>query len=76
MHFNDGAINGAKLYRQLVNYPAEVIAFMDHVASRCWVEWFPETETLAPQVMTHPFNLAQIADMRALNPSGTLSLSC
>ncbi|CAG0905337.1 unnamed protein product [Cyprideis torosa] len=55
------------LYRQLVNYPQEVIPIFDMATNELFFELYPETN-LQHQIQVRPFNAEQTKNMRLLNP--------
>jgi len=55
------------LYRQLVNYPQEVIPTFDMATNEMFFEQFPDT-TLEHQIQVRPYNADQTRNMRSLNP--------
>lgn len=56
------------LYRQLINYPTEVIQIFDMGANELFRDLYPEqNETLI--ISVRPFNIDQTLSIRGLNPS-------
>ncbi|KAJ1731757.1 MCM DNA helicase complex subunit [Coemansia sp. Benny D160-2] len=60
-----------KLYRQLVNYPEEVVPIMDYVLTELYMEQFPDAdvELVQADLKVRPYNLSSTTNMRELNPS-------
>lgn len=56
-----------ELYRQLRNYPQEVIPTFDMATNELFYEKFPETQ-LPHQIQVRPYNAKITKNMRALNP--------
>lgn len=61
----------ANLYRQLVNYPQEVIPTFDMAVNEMFFERFSDA-TLDHQIQVRPYNADMTKDMRSLNPEGNL----
>lgn len=59
----------ADLYRQLVNYPQEVIPTFDMAVNEMFFEKFPDT-ALEHQIQVRPMNADRTKNMRSLNPEG------
>ena len=57
------------LYRQLVNYPQEVIPTFDMAVNDMFFDKFPDT-TLEHHIQVRPFNADMTKNMRSLNPEG------
>ncbi|KAI8321930.1 MCM-domain-containing protein [Martensiomyces pterosporus] len=59
------------LYRQLVNYPEEVVPIMDYVLTELYMEQFPDADVDLAQsdLKVRPYNLTTTTNMRDLNPS-------
>ncbi|KAJ2726445.1 MCM DNA helicase complex subunit [Coemansia sp. Benny D115] len=59
------------LYRQLVNYPEEVVPIMDYVLAELFLEQYPQADMDLAQadLKVRPYNLVQTVNMRELNPS-------
>ena len=57
------------LYRQLVNYPQEVIPIFDMALNELFFSKFSDT-TLEHQIQVRPFNADLTRNMRDLNPEG------
>lgn len=55
------------LYRQLVNYPQEVIPIFDIGANEVFADLYPEHELEHP-INVRPFNIDQTSTIRDLNP--------
>ncbi|KAG9510059.1 DNA replication licensing factor MCM4, partial [Fragariocoptes setiger] len=55
------------LYRQLVNYPQEVIPIFDLAANELFAEKYPDHELEHP-INVRPFNIDQTSTIRNLNP--------
>ncbi|KAJ2556987.1 MCM DNA helicase complex subunit [Coemansia sp. RSA 1933] len=60
-----------RLYKQLVNYPEEVVPIMDYVLTEMYMEQFPEAdaELVQADLKVRPYNLSASTNMRDLNPS-------
>ncbi|KAJ1893867.1 MCM DNA helicase complex subunit, partial [Kickxella alabastrina] len=60
-----------RLYRQLVNYPEEVVPIMDYVLTELFMEHFPDADMDLAQsdLKVRPYNLTATTNMRELNPS-------
>lgn len=56
-----------KLYNELVNYPQEIISFMDLVVNRIKEKAYPDSGP--ERVQVRPFNLIETKNMRELNPN-------
>ena len=65
----------ADLYRQLVNYPQEVIPTFDMAVNEMFFERYPDT-TLEHQIQVRPYNADITKNMRALNPEGETDGRC
>ncbi|KAJ1725772.1 MCM DNA helicase complex subunit [Coemansia erecta] len=61
----------ARLYRQLVNYPEEVVPIMDYVLTELFMELFPQADIdlVQADLKVRPYNLEKTVNMRDLNPS-------
>ncbi|KAJ1957585.1 MCM DNA helicase complex subunit, partial [Linderina pennispora] len=57
------------LYRQLVNYPEEVVPIMDYVLTELFLEQFPDADLAQTDLKVRPYNLSVTTNMRELNPS-------
>ncbi|KAJ2740641.1 MCM DNA helicase complex subunit, partial [Coemansia sp. BCRC 34301] len=59
------------LYRQLVNYPEEVVPIMDYVLTELYLEQFPgaDVDLAQSDLKVRPYNLSTSINMRDLNPS-------
>ncbi|KAJ2889770.1 MCM DNA helicase complex subunit, partial [Coemansia aciculifera] len=59
------------LYRQLVNYPEEVVPIMDYVLTELYLEQYPEADVdlVQSDLKVRPYNLSSTTNMRDLNPS-------
>lgn len=57
------------LYRQLINYPQEVIPAFDMAANELFFQRHPDV-ALPHQIQVRPFNAEKTQSMRALNPEG------
>ncbi|KAJ1966206.1 MCM DNA helicase complex subunit [Dipsacomyces acuminosporus] len=59
------------LYKQLVNYPEEVVPIMDYVLTELYMEQFPDADADLAQsdLKVRPYNLSTTTNMRDLNPS-------
>ncbi|OLY84373.1 DNA replication licensing factor mcm4 [Smittium mucronatum] len=59
-----------KLYKQLVNYPEEVIPIMDHVLTETYMNQYPDEQYDIGVfgLKVRPFNLAESKNMRSLDP--------
>lgn len=57
-----------QLYRQLVNFPQEIIPLMDMVANEYFTELFPGIEISSDPIQIRPFNAGKSVNMRLLNP--------
>ncbi|KAJ1948903.1 MCM DNA helicase complex subunit [Linderina macrospora] len=57
------------LYRQLVNYPEEVVPIMDYVLTELFLEQFPNADLTQTDLKVRPYNLTTSTNMRSLNPS-------
>ncbi|KAK3086222.1 hypothetical protein FSP39_015423 [Pinctada imbricata] len=55
------------LYRQLVNYPQEVIPTFDMAVNEMFFEKYPDS-ALEHQIQVRPFNADRTKNMRSLNP--------
>ncbi|KAJ1661800.1 MCM DNA helicase complex subunit [Coemansia sp. RSA 1813] len=60
-----------KLYKQLANYPEEVVPIMDYVLTELYMEQFPDAdaELVQSDLKVRPYNLSASTNMRDLNPS-------
>ncbi|KAJ2855598.1 MCM DNA helicase complex subunit [Coemansia erecta] len=60
-----------RLYKQLVNYPEEVIPIMDYVLTELFMEQFPDADVglVQSDLKVRPYNLVATTNMRELNPS-------
>ncbi|KAJ2362573.1 MCM DNA helicase complex subunit, partial [Coemansia sp. RSA 2607] len=60
-----------RLYRQLVNYPEEVVPIMDYVLTELFMEQFPQADIdlVQADLKVRPYNLEKTVNMRDLNPS-------
>ncbi|KAJ2779566.1 MCM DNA helicase complex subunit [Coemansia interrupta] len=60
-----------RLYRQLVNYPEEVVPIMDYVLTELFMEQFPQADIdlVQADLKVRPYNLDRTVNMRDLNPS-------
>ncbi|KAJ2400518.1 MCM DNA helicase complex subunit [Coemansia sp. RSA 2559] len=58
-----------KLYKQLANYPEEVVPIMDYVLTELYMEQFPDAELAHADLKVRPYNLSASTNMRDLNPS-------
>ncbi|KAJ2232955.1 MCM DNA helicase complex subunit [Coemansia sp. RSA 485] len=60
-----------RLYKQLVNYPEEVIPIMDYVLTELFMEQFPDADAglVQADLKVRPYNLTATTNMRDLNPS-------
>ncbi len=60
-----------KLYKQLIQYPQEIIPLMDHVLTELFLDRF-ESSSLGPNqsLKVRPFNLPSSVNLRELNPEG------
>lgn len=56
-----------ELYRQLIQFPQEVIPILDMAANELFFEQFPDTE-LSHQIQVRPYNADKTRNMRQLNP--------
>ena len=61
----------ADLYRQLINYPQEVIPTFDMAVNEMFFDRFP-TAILEHQIQVRPYNAEKTRNMRSLNPEGML----
>ncbi|KAI9502304.1 MCM DNA helicase complex subunit [Coemansia spiralis] len=61
----------ANLYKQLANYPEEVVPIMDYVLTELYMEQFPDADVELAQsdLKVRPYNLSNSINMRDLNPS-------
>ncbi|KAJ2387102.1 MCM DNA helicase complex subunit, partial [Coemansia sp. RSA 2611] len=59
------------LYRQVVNYPQEVLPIMDYVLTELYLEQFPDArlEEAQTEPKVRVYNLSVSTNMRELNPS-------
>ena len=57
------------LYRQLINYPQEVVPTFDMAVNQMFFDRFPEA-SLEHQIQVRPFSVDKTANMRSLNPEG------
>ncbi|KAJ2071943.1 MCM DNA helicase complex subunit [Coemansia sp. S155-1] len=66
------------LYRQLVNYPEEVVPIMDYVLTELYLEQFPSADVDLAQsdLKVRPYNLSTSTNMRDLNPSDIDKMVC
>ncbi|KAJ2464352.1 MCM DNA helicase complex subunit, partial [Coemansia sp. RSA 2322] len=66
------------LYRQLVNYPEEVVPIMDYVLTELYLEQFPDADVDLAQsdLKVRPYNLSKSVNMRDLNPSDIDKMVC
>ncbi|KAL8566321.1 DNA replication licensing factor mcm4-A [Nucella lapillus] len=55
------------VYRQLVNYPQEVVPTFDMAANQMFFDRFPDA-TLQFQIQVRPYNVDKTSNMRSLNP--------
>ncbi|PVV03283.1 hypothetical protein BB560_002244 [Smittium megazygosporum] len=62
--------NSRILYKQLVNYPEEVIPIMDHVLTEIYMSKYPDDhyDANAFGLKVRPFNLMETKNMRNLDP--------
>lgn len=58
-------------YRQLINYPQEVIPTFDMAINQMFFDRYPDA-TLEHQIQVRPYNVDKISSMRSLNPEGKL----
>jgi DNA replication licensing factor MCM4 len=56
------------LYRQLLNFPQEIIPLMDMVISEYFCELFPSVDISSDPIQVRPFNIGKSVNMRLLNP--------
>lgn len=61
----------ARLYRQLVCYPQEVIPTFDMAINELYFEHYP-ADVLDHQIQVRPFNAEKTLNMRSLNPEGNI----
>lgn len=59
----------ADLYRQLVQYPQEVIPTFDMAINEMFFERYADT-SLEHQIQVRPYNAEKTKNMRSLNPEG------
>ncbi|KAK7498073.1 hypothetical protein BaRGS_00010661 [Batillaria attramentaria] len=57
----------ANLYRQLINYPQEVIPTFDMAVNQMFFDRFPDA-VLEHQIQVRPYNVEKTSNMRSLNP--------
>ena len=57
------------LYRQLINYPQEVVPTFDMAVNQMFFDRFPDA-SLEHQIQVRPFSVDKTANMRSLNPEG------
>ncbi|KAJ2683514.1 MCM DNA helicase complex subunit, partial [Coemansia spiralis] len=59
------------LYRQIVNYPSEVMPILDHVLTEMYMQQFPDAnvELAQEDLKVRVYNLHASTNMRDLNPS-------
>ena len=58
-----------ELYRQLVNYPQEVIPTFDMAVNEMFFDKYPDA-VLNHTIQVRPFNADKTKNMRSLNPDG------
>jgi DNA replication licensing factor MCM4 len=70
----DSYVPTKKLFKQLVQYPQEIIPLMDHVLTELFLDRF-ESSPLPPgqSLKVRPFNLPTSVNLRELNPEGILN---
>jgi len=59
----------ADLYRQLINYPQEVIPTFDMAVNEMFFDKYPAA-VLEHQIQVRPYNAEKTRNMRSLNPEG------
>ena len=59
----------ADLYRQLIQYPQEVIPTFDMAVNEMFFERYTDTG-LEHQIQVRPYNADKTKNMRSLNPEG------
>lgn len=59
----------ADLYRQLINYPQEVVPTFDMAVNQMFFDRFPDA-SLEHQIQVRPYNADKTSNMRSLNPEG------
>jgi DNA replication licensing factor MCM4 len=59
----------AKLAKQLIEYPHEVIPIMDNVVNSEYIRMFGETDLGANKIQVRTYNLGKVQRMRALDPT-------
>ncbi|KAK7115466.1 DNA replication licensing factor mcm4-A-like [Littorina saxatilis] len=57
----------ADLYRQLINYPQEVVPTFDMAVNQMFFDRFPDA-SLEHQIQVRPYNADKTSNMRSLNP--------
>ena len=60
------------LYRQLINYPQEVIPTFDMAINELFFDKYPAA-VLEHQIQIRPYNAEKTRNMRSLNPEGMLT---